>query len=360
MAEVVLVTGVSRQLGGRVAELLSRDDSVGRILGVDVVPPPHSIGRAEFVRADIRNPMIGRIISQARCDTVVHMNVLSTPTSAGGRVSQKEINVIGTMQLLAACQRAQTVQRLVVKSTASVYGSSPRDPALFTEETGPKTMPRSGFGKDSVEVEGYVRGFSRRRPDVEISLLRLANVIGPSIRTPLTDYFRLPALPVPLGFDARMQLLHEDDAVAAIAHAVNGPPLQIVNVAGEGMLTVSQAAAMVGRPLVPVAFGAQALGAVIKRLQLADFSGDQLTFLSYGRGLDLARMREVMQFTPRYTTREAFADFAAQVPPVIPGSDTAGRLIGRAAAGGVQLAGDAVRLAGEAAGLVGRLRQAVG
>jgi UDP-glucose 4-epimerase len=61
----------------------------------------------------------------------------------------------------------------VVKSSAAVYGSSSRDPAMFTEDMGPKVMPRSGFGKDSVEVEGYVRGFARRRPDVDISRLAL-------------------------------------------------------------------------------------------------------------------------------------------------------------------------------------------
>ena len=74
------------------------------------MPPPHDIGRAEFVRADIRNPMIGKIIAQAEVDTVVHMNVIATPTHAGGRVSQKEINVIGTMQLLAACQKAPSIR----------------------------------------------------------------------------------------------------------------------------------------------------------------------------------------------------------------------------------------------------------
>ncbi len=224
MADVVLITGVSRYLGGRFAQALSADTSIERIIGVDVVPPPHSIGRAEFVRADIRNPMIGRIIGQSKVDTVVHMNVLATPTSAGGRVSQKEINVIGTMQLLAACQKATSVRRLVVKSTAAVYGSSPRDPAMFTEETGPKTMPTSGFGKDSVEVEAYVRGFSRRRPDAEITMLRFANVMGPRIKTALTDYFSLPVLPVPLGFDARLQFVHEQDVTAALLLAVSGPP----------------------------------------------------------------------------------------------------------------------------------------
>ena len=95
MAEVVLVTGVSRYLGGRFARLLTAQPGIKRVIGVDVIPPLRDIGNAEFVRADIRNPMIAKIITQAVVDTVVHMNVIATPVSAGGRVSQKEINVIG-------------------------------------------------------------------------------------------------------------------------------------------------------------------------------------------------------------------------------------------------------------------------
>src|SRR4051794_6038858 len=223
MATTVLVTGVSRYLGGRFARLLTAEPGVDRVIGVDVIPPPHDLGGAEFVRADIRNPMIGKIITQADVDTVVHMNVIATPVSAGGRVSQKEINVIGTMQLLAACQKAPGIRRLVVKSSAAVYGSSPRDPAMFTEDMGPKALPRAGFGKDSVEVEGYVRGFSRRRGDVEVSVLRFANIIGPEISTTMTDYFSLPVVPTVLGFDARLQFVHEDDALAALVTATTGP-----------------------------------------------------------------------------------------------------------------------------------------
>src|SRR3954451_20293213 len=165
---------------------------VDRVVAVDVVPPQRPLRDVDFVRADIRNPIIAKVIAQADVDTVAHLNVIATPLSAGGRASMKEINVIGTMQLLAACQKAPGIRRLVVKSSAAVYGSSPRDPAMFTEDMAPKALPRAGFGKDSVEVEGYVRGFSLRRPDVEISMLRLANVIGPGIRTSLSDYFALP------------------------------------------------------------------------------------------------------------------------------------------------------------------------
>ncbi|EWT03530.1 epimerase [Intrasporangium oryzae NRRL B-24470] len=332
MAKVVLVTGVSRYLGGLFARRLSADPTIERILGVDVVPPRHSIGRTEFVRADIRNPMIGRIMAQAGVDTVVHMNVIATPKDTGGRVTQKEINVIGTMQLLAACQKSETVQRLVVKSSAAVYGSSPRDPAMFTEDMNPKSMPRTGFGKDSVEVEGYVRGFSRRRPDVEITMLRFANVIGPSIRTAFTDYFALSLVPVPLGFDARFQFVHEDDATAAMILATTGPSVGIVNVAGEGFLTVTQCAAIARRPILPVPLAAAGMiGSIVKRSGLADFSADQLTFLAFGRGLDTTRMRTVLGFEPQFTTREAFEDYVRYLRPAVPGVDGVGDVVSDAA-----------------------------
>jgi UDP-glucose 4-epimerase len=323
MGQVVLVTGVSRYLGGRYARLLTEHPDVERVIGVDVVPPPHPIGDAEFVRADIRNPIIAKVIAQADVDTVAHLNVIATPLSAGGRVSMKEINVIGTMQLLAACQKAPSVRRLVVKSSAAVYGSSPRDPALFTEDMGPKELPRTGFGKDSVEVEGYVRGFSRRRADVDVSVLRFANIIGPGISTAMTDYFSLPLVPTVLGFDARLQFVHEDDALAALVAATVRPGVGLVNVAGDGVIPVSQAARLAGRPTLPVPLQAGGwVAQVIRRSRLADFSADQLQHLAYGRGLDTTRMREVLELEPRYTTRAAFEDFVAAgrgpAPAVLP------------------------------------------
>jgi len=332
MADVVLVTGVSRYLGGCFARLLTAQPGVKRVIGIDVIPPPHNIGNAEFIRADIRNPIIARVISQAEVDTVVHMNVIATPLSVGGRVSQKEINVIGTMQLLAACQNAPSIRRLVVKSSAAVYGSSPRDPAMFTEDMGPRSLPRAGFGKDSVEVEGYVRGFSRRRPDVEISMLRLASIVGPGLKTGLTDYMSLPVIPTPLGYDARLQMIHENDAIRAMLLATMGAPVGIVNVAGDGVITVRQAARLGGRATVPVplsAFGL--LDQFVKRAGLADFSQEQMQYLAFGRGTDTTRMREVLRLEPEFTTRAAFEDFISHARPGLPGSAAIAAAVGRVA-----------------------------
>ena len=310
MGRVVLVTGASRYLGGRFARAIAANPAVDRVIGVDVVPPPHDLGAAEFVRADIRNPVIAKVITRAAVDTVVHMGVIATPSGAGGRVSMKEINVIGTMQLLAACQKAAGVQRLVVKSTGVVYGSSPRDPAMFTEETGAKVLPRSGWGKDSVEVEGYVRSFSWRRPDVDVVTLRLANFIGPHVRTPLTEYFGLPVVPTVLGFDPRLQFVHEDDGIDALIRATLSPVTGVVNVAGDGVILLSHAIRLAGRipaPVPPALAGS--LNQVLRRTGLVDFSREQLRFLSYGRGLDTVRMRTDLGFEPRWSTRAAFEDF---------------------------------------------------
>ncbi|HWC36061.1 MAG TPA: NAD-dependent epimerase/dehydratase family protein [Mycobacteriales bacterium] len=309
-ARVVLVTGVSRYLGGRLAAELSADPSIERLIGVDVVPPRTDVGRTEFVRADIRNPIIAKVIASAQVDTVVHMSVIATPFGAGGRTAMKEINVIGTMQLLAACQKAPSMRKLVVKSTTAVYGSSSRDPALFTENMEPRGLPRSGYAKDSVEVEGYVRGLGRRRPDVDVTLLRFANFIGPRIDTPLTRYFALPVVPTVLGFDPRVQFLHEDDGLEVLRRAVTEDHRGTFNVAGDGVLLLSQAIRRAGRTSFGFPSPAVSLvGSVFRRTGLVDFSPEQLRFLQFGRGVDTTRLREDFRYEPRFDTIGAFDDF---------------------------------------------------
>ena len=320
MGRVVLVTGISRDIARRFARAAASDPAIERVIGVDVVPPRGDIGDVSFVRADIRNPVIAKVIAKEGVDTVVHMSVIATPGSAGGRGTMKELNVLGTMQLLAACQKAPNVERLVVKSTTTVYGASPRDPAMFTEEMGPKRLPRSGFEKDVFEVEGYVRGFARRRPDVTVTMVRGANVIGPHVVSPITAYFRLPVIPRVLGFDPRLQFLHEDDLLDVLRKAAVDGPHGTFNVAGDGVIMLSQAVRRLGKPSVAMpALAVARLGATLRQARVSDFSPEQLGFLTYGRGVDTTRMREVLGFQPKFSTSEAFADFCRSLgsPDVI-------------------------------------------
>jgi UDP-glucose 4-epimerase len=318
---VVLVTGVSRYLGTRLASVLAADPSIERVIGVDTVQPRpealEQLGRTEFVRADIRNPLIAKVIAQAEVDTVVHMNVIATPLGAGGRTAMKEINVIGTMQLLAACQKAPSMRKLVVKSTTAVYGSSPRDPALFTEDAEPKSLPKSGYAKDAVEVEGYVRGFGRRRPDVTLSLLRFTNFIGPEIETPLTRYLSLPLVPTVLGFDPRIQLCHEDDGVEVLRRCALEDHPGIYNIGGRGVLLLSQAIRRCGRPSLPIPAPAVSLVAqLFRRAGLVDFSPEQMRYLEHGRVADVSRAEAEFGWVPR-STAEAMDSFLERTPRLL-------------------------------------------
>jgi UDP-glucose 4-epimerase len=317
---VVLVTGVSRFLGGHLAARLAADPSIERVLGVDTVPPGRDLrnrmGRAEFVRADIRNPLIAKVVARADVDTVVHAALSPDPSRAGGSAT-KEMNVLGTMQLLAACQKATSVRRMVLESTTAVYGASPLDAALFDETMTPNDLPPGAYARDATEIEGYVRGFARRRADVAVAVLRFASLVGPRIDTVLTRYLALPVVPTLLGYDARLQLLHEEDALAVLGRAVAHDLPGVFNVAADGVLMLSQAIRRAGR--VPLPVPPSAFGTAWRALASARVVSPPEPPLDFGRVVDTARLRSQFGFTPRWTTVQAFDDFvhARALRPVL-------------------------------------------
>ncbi|WP_199430992.1 NAD-dependent epimerase/dehydratase family protein [Qaidamihabitans albus] len=330
-ANIVLVTGVGGELGGRLLARLGNDADLERVIGVDTSPPSRAVqqrmGHAEFVRADIRNPLIAKIITSARVDTVVHASTTCHPAGPGRRMAIKEVNVIGTMRLLAACQRSPLVRKLVVKSTAAVYGASSRSPAVLTEDSELIPASANGYAKDAVEMEGYVRGLSRRRPDITVTMARLVNVIGPDVDTVLARYFALPVVPTVLGFDARIQLLHSADALAVLERATLHDRPGVFNVGADGVLTLSQAIRRAGRVELPVPRAAMpSIGRVLRGARVVDFSSDQVRLLNFGRVVDNTRLKETFGYTPRWSTREAFDDFVQGrgLRPLVDGDRAAG------------------------------------
>jgi UDP-glucose 4-epimerase len=311
---VVLVTGVSRDLGARFARSLAAEGGP-EVVGIDVIPPRHDLGSADFIRADIRNPVISKVIATRGVDTVVHLAMVATPGS-GGRSSMKEINVIGTMQLLAACQKAETFRKLVVQSSISVYGASPRDPAKFTEDMSARAQPRTGFGKDSVEIESYVRGLARRRPDVVVTTLRLANLMGAGVDSHVTRYLSLPVVPRVMGFEARLQFLHPGDGVAALLLVTRRNVPGTFNVGAADVVTLTQALRKMGRPTVGVPQPATPLvAALVRRARLVDFSADQIDALTYGRAMDTSRFTAEAGFVPKYSSVAALEEFVDAAGP---------------------------------------------
>jgi UDP-glucose 4-epimerase len=305
----VLITGVSRFLGLRLAKHLQGDERIDALIGVDLDEPPIPIDGLEFVRADIRSPLIARVLEATNVDSIIHTNIASSPARLGGRSQMKENNVIGTMQLLAAAQRSERVRRVIVKSSTAVYGSGPAEPSILPEDHAARQVELSGYGKDCAEAETYARDYGRRRPDVDLVILRTQNVVGPTVTTNMTDYLSLPVVPTALGYDPRLQLLHEEDAVEGIYRALMADCRGIFNIAADGVVYLSKAIRLLGHIELPLLLPlAQSTAELLRAAKVVDFPTDQLKLILYGRVVSTRRAADAFGFSPKFTTEDALKD----------------------------------------------------
>ena len=241
MGRRVLVTGLGTFWGGRVAKALEADPTVEVIVGLDTREPQVELERTEYVRSDENYSILSRIVSATQVDTIVHTFLVVDSTQMSAR-KMHEINVIGTMNLFAAATDS-TVRNVVVKSSAYVYGSHPRDPVWFAEETERQIPPRHRVERSLTEVESYVRDFAVDNPHVAVSMLRFSNVLGAEIVTPLSKMLEAPVVPSIFGFDPRFQFVHEDDVIRAVLYVLDQDLAGVYNVAGDGLVPWSEVAA---------------------------------------------------------------------------------------------------------------------
>ena len=129
-AAEILVTGLDTFWGGKVAAALEKNPEVEMILGMGTGTPSVELERTEYVRADQSYSLLERIVRATEVDTVVHTFLIVDSTKMSGR-ELHEVNVIGTMNLLAAAGApGSSVRQVVVKSSTVLYGAGPKDPDL--------------------------------------------------------------------------------------------------------------------------------------------------------------------------------------------------------------------------------------
>ena len=306
----ILVTGLSTYWGGRLAQEVERDPAVECVIGVDTQDPTCELERTEFVRVGTQHALLRRIVHAAEIDTVVDTRLVVDSLRASAREAH-EANVIGTMNILTACGGPDSpVRKFVFKSSAHYYGAERDDPAFFTEEMRRPHPPVTRLESDIVEADQAVAGFAERNPDVTVTILRVANALGPSMRTTHTALLALPAVPAILGFDPRYQFIHEDDVVDVLHCAVTEDLPGVYNVAGDGVLVLSEVASLLGKPFAPIlppwGTGLAAAALRLTGLRLPD---EVLAQLRYGRGLDNRKLKAA-GCRIAHTTRETVIDHA--------------------------------------------------
>jgi UDP-glucose 4-epimerase len=304
----VLITGLATHWGGRLAQAIERDPAVEVVIGVDAEDPRVELERTEYVRVGTQHALLRRIVAAAEIDTVIDSRLVVDSTSVPASVAH-ENNVIGTMNILAACAGEDSpVRQVVFKSTAHWYGCEQDDPAFFTEAMRRPHPPRTGFERDVVEAESAVADFAVRNPSVAVAVLRFTNVLGAQVDTAHTRWLGLAGIPSILGFDPRYQFIHEDDVVGCLEHAVREDLAGIYNCAADGVLVLSEIADLLAKPLLPVLppWGTSLATAALRRTGLA-IPREMLNQMRFGRALDNRRLKAT-GYAYRYTTREAVID----------------------------------------------------
>ena len=252
MAKRVLVTGLSSFWGGKLAQTLEKDPAIEAIIGVSPDDPTCELERTEFVRVGTQHALLRRIVQAAEIDTVVDSRLIVDSTTSSARAAH-EANVIGTMNILAACSGPDSpVRKVVFKSSAHYYGCEQDDPAFFTERMQRPHPPHTRIERDIVEAEKAVLSFAERNREVTVTTLRFVNGLGPDLRTGHTRLLSLPVVPGILGFDPRYQFIHEDDIVGVLEHAVREELPGVYNAAADGVLVLSEIAGLLGKPFAPL------------------------------------------------------------------------------------------------------------
>jgi UDP-glucose 4-epimerase len=306
----VLVTGLGTFWGSRLAQELESRRDVEVVVGVDTTEPVLPLERTEFVRIDSSYSILQRIVHATEVDTILHTHLIVDSTKLSGRAIH-EINVIGTMNLLAAAGTpGSPVRKIVVKSSTLVYGSNYQDPYFFREDTPRTRGPQTRIERSLMECESFVRDFAEDNPHVLVTMLRFSNVLGDHMQTPFAQALRMQAVPEVFGFDPRLQFIHEDDVTNALMYATANDVPGVFNVAGDGMVTWSEVCRILGKPrlaLPPVLTNAAA--EPLRLLRVLDLPPEMLALLRYGRGVDNSRFKRT-GFRYKYTTAGTVDSFA--------------------------------------------------
>lgn len=294
----VIVTGVCGRLGRRVARQLHRERQV---IGLDRRPFPDRPKDVEHFQIDIRRKKSKDVFRNHPVAALLHLGIMHNPRFSGE--DHHTWNVLGFQKLLEYV-RQYDVPKVVLLSSANVYGPRPDNPQFLTEDA--PLLAASAFSdmRDLVELDMLAQSFFWKHPHTETVILRPTHILG-TVRNAPSNYLRLPVVPTLMGFDPMMQPVHQDDVVQAIQLALRPGVRGIFNIGGPGALPLSQAVERVGRARLPVPHPvARAMLDQLFKMRLTSFPSPEIDFIRYVCMVDDSRARQVLGYSPRYDLDE--------------------------------------------------------
>jgi UDP-glucose 4-epimerase len=289
----VLVTGICGRLGRRLARRLHRK---GPVIGVDKRPFPDRPPDVVHHQLDFRSSRTRDVLRDG-VSALVHLGVIHDPHGDSEQIHAS--NRVSFQRLLESVE-AFSIKKLVLLSSANVYGPRPENPQ-FLDENAPLlgAAPFSDI-RDLVELDMACQSFLWKHPEVETVILRPAHILG-TVRNAPSNYLRLAVVPTLLGFDPMMQVVHQDDVVRAIELALAPSMRGIFNIAGPAPVPLSRAVQLLGRSTMPVPHGlARAALGQLFRLRVTSFPAPELDFIRYVCMVDDSKAKSELGYAPHF------------------------------------------------------------
>ncbi|HET9876987.1 MAG TPA: NAD-dependent epimerase/dehydratase family protein [Mycobacterium sp.] len=324
MGLTVAVTGPTGEIGIAAVTALEHEPVVEKIVGMARRPFDASAAgwtKTMYRQGDILDrEAVDALVADA--DVVVHLAFIIM----GSREESARINLQGTRNIFEATVAARRTRRLVYTSSVTAYGYHADNPVPLTEDVPPRGSPEHYYSEQKAECEAALVEITADS-SLEVFILRPCIVAGPKARA-LADampWNQLPALgravvtaipmlkPVVPDPGLPLQLVHHDDVAAAIALAATAPaPPGAYNIAGEGLISVSEVAkALGGRPVRVPAAAASAASAVIARLPFVPSPLEWLHVARTSVVMDTTKAKTQLGWQPTYSSAETLAALAA-------------------------------------------------
>ncbi|HYG68262.1 MAG TPA: SDR family oxidoreductase [Anaeromyxobacteraceae bacterium] len=295
----VAVTGLAGNLGRALAKLLHTETQV---IGIDRRPFRDRPKDLQHFQVDIRKARAEEAFRQGRPEALIHMGIMHDPRDSSAEAHA--FNVIGTHRVLDLCVR-YGVKKVVVLSSANVYGPSPDNSNFLPEETPLMGAGRASDLGDLVEIDMYAQSFLWRHPEIETVIVRPVNIVGPTVRNAPSNYLRLETPLTVMGFDPMIQLIHEEDVCRAMALALRPGVRGIFNITGPGEVPLSAVLNELGRK--PIAVPHFLIRPLVKRLfdaRLTSFPPGEIDHIQYLCVVDGSRAARELGWAPTYSLRE--------------------------------------------------------
>jgi UDP-glucose 4-epimerase len=309
----VLITGASGYVGQLLFAALAdetRRGALGAVIGTDVREPAQVPSGGMFVRHDVRDVGLAALLRDHRITCVVHLASIVTPGKGSTRAFEYSVDVDGTRRVLDACVEAG-VSRLVVTSSGAAYGYHPDNPAWLTEAHPLRGNESFAYSWHKRLVEEMLAVARHDHPALGQVVLRVGTILGASVNNQITALFEKPRLLAVRGSASPFVFVHDADLVALLARAVDSSVTGVFNVAGDGAMSIDDIASALGKPVLRLpAWLLRGALAVLHPLGLTRYGPAQVNFLRYRPVLDNSRLKTVFGFTPRLSSREAFAEWA--------------------------------------------------